>query len=488
MYLQANKQQENTRHSSQDGFSTLRNENTSALRFMNNRSEAISQLQQVSQSGQQVQQLMAYQSMADAYTTQRQEKPNNTGLPDQLKTGIESLSGMSMDHVKVHYNSDKPAQLNAHAYAQGSEIHVARGQEKHVPHEAWHVVQQAQGRVKPTMQLKAGIPVNDDAGLEREADVMGAKALNTGNSLIIKGSDTVAMNSSATGASPIQRSVNVKNATYDLPKSIATELKIAGVPKVAFGVATKATALYYRPLTIEANIIPGKIAADKQGNANTDCTTPEIGGIGFLESMAFNYGPNGDYDFAGGHLVGSQFWTTADNSLTEENMVPMRQKVNSSLYKILESEVASYIGTEVKMVKLRIKCSYNGTQQIKLANATPLLAHLDSQGIDIHDDSKLDKTQDISVEPRVPYKIEVVLSTFVGNNDLPQKDMNTPGPTDIYRAKTYDKPDYVDGVGWDASSSEQLSTVSSSNWQDFDPVRLKKAGVRTYNFYQQARP
>ncbi|MEI8603567.1 DUF4157 domain-containing protein [Shewanella sp. PP-Sp27a-2] len=104
-------------------------------------------------------------------------KPNNTGLPNQLKTGIESLSGMSMDHVKVHYNSSQPAQLNAHAYAQGSNIHVAPGQEKHLPHEAWHVVQQAQGRVKPTMQMKAGVPVNDDVGLEREADVMGARAL-----------------------------------------------------------------------------------------------------------------------------------------------------------------------------------------------------------------------------------------------------------------------------------------------------------------------
>jgi len=105
------------------------------------------------------------------------EKPNNTGLPNQLKTGIESLSGMSMDHVKVHYNSAQPAQLNAHAYAQGSDIHLAPGQEKHLPHEAWHVVQQAQGRVKPTMQMKRGMPVNDDVGLEREADVMGARAL-----------------------------------------------------------------------------------------------------------------------------------------------------------------------------------------------------------------------------------------------------------------------------------------------------------------------
>ncbi len=84
---------------------------------------------------------------------------------------------MSMDHVKVHYNSSQPAQLNALAYAQGADIHVAPGQEQHLPHEAWHVVQQAQGRVRPTMQMRGSVPVNDDAGLEREADVMGAKAL-----------------------------------------------------------------------------------------------------------------------------------------------------------------------------------------------------------------------------------------------------------------------------------------------------------------------
>ncbi|MDR7211099.1 DUF4157 domain-containing protein [Flavobacterium piscis] len=108
-----------------------------------------------------------------------QKKANNTGLPDNLKSGIENLSGHAMDDVKVHYNSDKPAQLNAHAYAQGSEIHLASGQEKHLPHEAWHVVQQKQGRVKPTMQMKGKVNVNDDKGLEKEADVMGAKALQT---------------------------------------------------------------------------------------------------------------------------------------------------------------------------------------------------------------------------------------------------------------------------------------------------------------------
>ena len=105
---------------------------------------------------------------------------NKTGLPDNVKSGVEQLSGISLGDVKVHYNSPKPAQLQAHAYAQGTDIHVASGQEKHVPHEAWHVVQQKQGRVQANTQLKGAVPVNDDAGLETEADVMGAKAVAQG--------------------------------------------------------------------------------------------------------------------------------------------------------------------------------------------------------------------------------------------------------------------------------------------------------------------
>jgi|GEM_PF-1990471 hypothetical protein len=107
---------------------------------------------------------------------QAESSSNNTGMPDQLKSGIESLSGYAMDDVKVHYNSAKPATMQAHAYAQGSDIHIAPGQEQHLPHEAWHVVQQKQGRVKATTQLK-GEAINDDPSLEYEADVMGARAL-----------------------------------------------------------------------------------------------------------------------------------------------------------------------------------------------------------------------------------------------------------------------------------------------------------------------
>lgn len=104
-----------------------------------------------------------------------QQKSNNTGLPDNLKAGVENLSGYSLDDVKVHYNSSQPETVQALAYTQGTDIHVAPGQEQHLPHEAWHVAQQMAGRVEPTTEVR-GMPVNDNTGLEHEADIMGAKA------------------------------------------------------------------------------------------------------------------------------------------------------------------------------------------------------------------------------------------------------------------------------------------------------------------------
>jgi hypothetical protein len=110
--------------------------------------------------------------------TQLQERPAGraaNGLPPVLRAGIESLSGMDMRDVTVHRNSSKPAQLNAHAYTQGNQIHLGPGQDRHLPHEAWHVVQQKAGRVSPTAQV-AGVAINDSSSLEREADVMGGRA------------------------------------------------------------------------------------------------------------------------------------------------------------------------------------------------------------------------------------------------------------------------------------------------------------------------
>ena len=158
----------------------------SVMGFEDNRPEAVAQrkvqeLADISQNPQFMQLKSLSEKQISTIHYPIQTKVNKTGLPDNLKSGIENLSGYSMDDVRVHYNSDKPAQLQAHAYAQGTDIHIASGQEKYLPHEAWHVVQQKQGRVKPTMQMKGNLNINDDAGLEKEEDVMGDQSMQRKN-------------------------------------------------------------------------------------------------------------------------------------------------------------------------------------------------------------------------------------------------------------------------------------------------------------------
>ena len=113
--------------------------------------------------------------LQQAATLQRRALQRKGGLPDTLRVAMEKMSGLSLDGVRVHYNSRKPAQVNALAYAQGTDIYLGPGQERHLPHEAWHIVQQKQGRVRPTMQVN-GVAVNDNPSLEREADMMGLRA------------------------------------------------------------------------------------------------------------------------------------------------------------------------------------------------------------------------------------------------------------------------------------------------------------------------
>ena len=191
MNTHEDKMQENKSQAVANSLSQLQSNAESTFQYVNKRPEAIAQrelqesidnsprveqlksYQEMANNSSHVKQIISHQAMANNFTCLAaqlkkkleeealqvkleliQKKENNMGLPDNLKSGMESLSGMSLDEVKVHRNSDKPAQLQAHAYAQGTEIHLASGQEKHLPHEAWHVVQQKEGRIKPTLQIK----------------------------------------------------------------------------------------------------------------------------------------------------------------------------------------------------------------------------------------------------------------------------------------------------------------------------------------------
>ncbi len=156
--------------------------------FIDRRDEAVRQrqVQLMSERGPQGSRLTQLQNRIDEHLAARARHgqpaavaSNAADLPGALRAGVETLSGVAMDDVKVHYNSPRPAQLQASAYTQGAAIHVAPGQERHLPHEAWHVVQQKQGRVPATTRFD-GVAINDDRGLEHEADAKGAAASRLG--------------------------------------------------------------------------------------------------------------------------------------------------------------------------------------------------------------------------------------------------------------------------------------------------------------------
>ncbi|WP_250565822.1 DUF4157 domain-containing protein [Adonisia turfae] len=144
MYEQVEKSKENKSQSVVNKIIQKQSGGVSTFQFVDNRPEAIAQrkLQEVASNSPKISQLRALQDMT------------NNG-PQAKQT----------------------AQLQAYAYAQGTDIHIAAGQEKHLPQEAWHVVQQIQGRVKPTMQMNGAVNINDDEGLEKETDVMGSKVV-----------------------------------------------------------------------------------------------------------------------------------------------------------------------------------------------------------------------------------------------------------------------------------------------------------------------
>jgi hypothetical protein len=104
-----------------------------------------------------------------------QGKSSSGGMPTAISAGFEATTGHDLSDVNVYYHSSKPGEVGALAYAQGNDIHLGTGQEKNLPHEAAHIVQQREGRVQANTSVK-GMGVNNDKSLESEADSMATKA------------------------------------------------------------------------------------------------------------------------------------------------------------------------------------------------------------------------------------------------------------------------------------------------------------------------
>jgi hypothetical protein len=224
--------------------------------------------------------LVAQRALAETLTAARPvqrapaPRPNRTGLPDRLKHGVEALGGVSLDDVRVHRNSAAPAGLQAHAFAQGSDIHLAPGQEQHLPHEAWHVVQQKQGRVAPTAQLRQGVALNDDPSLEAEADRQGALALHHA------APPAAPLQAKAAGAAPpVQRVLGHGDAEALRWDAICAEVDDWGNAALDLWITTAETAWNAvdrqltwktRKVTALKNTVAAAIAADKKDPTECD--------------------------------------------------------------------------------------------------------------------------------------------------------------------------------------------------------------------------
>jgi hypothetical protein len=121
-------------------------------------------------------------SSAVANNISRSNTKRNNSIPGGLQAKMEGALSTSFSDVTVHANSSKAVEVGALAFTQGSNIHFAPGQyspgsaggNKLLAHELTHVAQQREGRVQATGSV-AGLPLNDNPSLEREADSISSK-------------------------------------------------------------------------------------------------------------------------------------------------------------------------------------------------------------------------------------------------------------------------------------------------------------------------
>ena len=98
----------------------------------------------------------------------KSEEGGGEKLPPSLQERMEEKLKMQFGDVRVHYNSDRPAEFGARAFTKGNQIYIAQGQEDTLEHELGHVVQQKQGRVHATGNIRGKL-INEDESLENHS-------------------------------------------------------------------------------------------------------------------------------------------------------------------------------------------------------------------------------------------------------------------------------------------------------------------------------
>lgn len=304
-------------------------------------------------------------AFASAQALQR----NNTGLPDTLKSGMERISGMGLDDVRVHYNSPQPAAVQAHAYAQGNDIHLAAGQERHLPHELGHVVQQAQGRVNPTTSI-AGVAVNDNPRLENEATQMGHSALQ--RSVIQRALIT-------------DKDIKPKSGSNYEWKKHRTNYSDDGDEKIAEGLGAK---IKKSTKTLKTKITWA--AVDNKSKEGTSMTAAPLGPDHKLGSNPQSGGGKiwnmrrkqlQDYtgeSYVAGHLLSAKLGGPGNLA---NNLTAIPQSANIKHSDRIEGPIKKAVNEEGKWVSYQLDVEYTGKGRNRHASQlTATVSQIDSEG------------------------------------------------------------------------------------------------------------
>lgn len=150
-------------------------------------------------------------------------RENRTGIPLQLKERMEQSTGLSFDDVRVHYNSALPARLDSLAYTQGNQVEIGPGQERHLPHELGHVVQQKLGIVRANARHASGVMLNTDSVLEHQADEIDAGKCVQLKAMQGKGSLTAQHDAGQDCEKVVQCQMNPNALVYDILQIILEE-------------------------------------------------------------------------------------------------------------------------------------------------------------------------------------------------------------------------------------------------------------------------
>jgi hypothetical protein len=274
------------------------------------------------------------------------------GLPEPLVGGIQALSGLDLSDVRVVRRSEKPPSLGALACASDRRIDLAAGEERHLPHEAWHVVQQRQGRVARTSYV-GRTPINDDPALEREADLMGVRAARAERSTPV-----VARRRRHTRTSPTQLKSTI--ATAPVQANAPTPVRsLSNAFRPYFAAARRAELYTFEGLglvdpstyagswdragTATARIDPNSSA---DGSDRDNAVIGPYGHFGAMERAIFGRQRLGNtYD--GGHLVEHTLMEAKDADV-HGNIAPQENRnFNQGLMRGWEAVAESLMGAKI---------------------------------------------------------------------------------------------------------------------------------------------